>query len=139
AYYADVMEAVVALAVDAPGGPPGSSAEFLARLDPGWLILAYSAGGLDDQLQMARAAARQVPDIALRFRTLFRRLGTGLDGPGGFADADAWCCILEGTGEIAVAEAQARALVDLLANYVARGSRSSKEPAAQPQVLLAVD
>ncbi len=139
AYYADVMEAVVALAVDAPSGPPGGSDEFLARLDPGWLALAYSAGGLDDQLQVARAAARQVPDIALRFRTLFRRLGGGLDGPGDFADADAWYCILEGTGEITVAEAQARALVDLLASYVTRGAGRSPDPARRLQVLLAVD
>jgi hypothetical protein len=139
AYYTDVMEAVVALAVEAPGGPPADSNEFLARLDPGWLALAYSAGGLDDQLRVARAAARQVPDIGLRFRTLFRRLGGGLDGPGGFADADAWYCILEGTGEIAVAEAQARALVDLLASYVTRGPGGSPDPAVRRQVLLAVD
>ena len=45
AYYADVMEAVVALAVEAPAGPPAGSAEFLSRLDAGWLTLAYSATG----------------------------------------------------------------------------------------------
>jgi hypothetical protein len=71
-----------------------------------------------------------VPDIALRFRTLFRRLGPGLDAPGSFAGADAWYCILEGTSDVAVAEAQARALVDLLASYVGSGKR---------QVLLCVD
>jgi hypothetical protein len=136
AYYTDVMEAVVALAVEAPTGPPASTADFLARLDIGWLMLAYSAGGYDEQLALVRSAARQVPDIALRFRTLFRRLGPGLDGPGSFADADAWYCILEGTSEIAVAEAQARALVDLLASYVAGASAGSAGP---PQVLLAVD
>jgi hypothetical protein len=65
AYYTDVMDAVVALAIGAPGGPPASSADFLARLDPGWLTLAYSAGGLDDQLQLARAAATR-PDAARR-------------------------------------------------------------------------
>ncbi|HUA41165.1 MAG TPA: hypothetical protein VMA32_06360 [Streptosporangiaceae bacterium] len=136
AYYTDVMEAVVALAVEAPSGPPASTADFLARLDPGWLTLAYAAGGYDDQLAVARSAARQVPDIALRFRTLFRRLGPGLDGPGSFADADAWYCILEGTAEIAVAEAQARALVDLLASYVTGTPAGSAGPR---QVLLAVD
>jgi hypothetical protein len=134
AYYTDVMDAVVALAVEAPEGPPVSSADFLARLDTGWLALAYTAGGFDAQLQLVRAAARQVPDIALRFRTLFRRLGTGLDGPGDFADADAWYCILEGTGELPVAEAQARAVVDLLASYVTRTAAG-----AGRQVLLAVD
>jgi hypothetical protein len=128
AYYADVMEAVVALAVEAPSGPPASTAEFLARLEPGWLAQAWL--GDEDRLALARSAARQVPDIALRFRTLFRRLGAGLDGPGSFGDADAWYCILEGTAEVSVAEAQARALVDLLASYVTGASR---------QVLLAVD
>ena len=138
AYYTDVMDAVVALAVDAPCGPPVSSADFLARLDHGWLTLAYSAGGLDDQLRLAQSAARHVPDIALRFRTLFRRLGPGLDGPGGFADADAWYCILEGTGDLPVAEAQARALVDLLASHVTTVPGPARVSAA-PQVMLAVD
>jgi hypothetical protein len=88
-------------------------------------------------LQLVRAAARQVPDVALRFRTLFRRLGPGLDGPGDFGAADAWYCILEGTAELAVAEAQARALVDLLASHV---TRLPPAGAARPaQILLAVD
>src|ERR1700691_6230143 len=120
AYYADVMEAVVGLAVDAPCGPPASAADFLARLDPGWLTTAYSSGEHEDEMALVRSASRQVGDIALRFRTLFRRLGGGLDGPGEFGDADAWYCILEGTAETTVAEAQARALVDLLASYAAQ-------------------
>ena len=145
AYYTDVMEAVVTLAVEAPRGPPTSTADFLARLDAGWLGQAYSAGGYEGQAALARSAARQVPDIALRFRTLFRRLGPGLDGPGGFADASVWYCILEGTAEVAVAEAQARALVDLLASFVTQAPATTvlatKGPDASPdrQVLLAVD
>ncbi|MGB6456206.1 MAG: hypothetical protein WBH47_17185, partial [Streptosporangiaceae bacterium] len=131
AYYADVLEAVVTLAVEAPAGPPASTADFLARLDPGWFELAYAGSG--ERLALAGAAARQVPDVALRYRTLFRRLGPGLDGPGDLADADAWYCILEGTAEVAVAEAQARALVDLLASYVT-GQAGRGRP-----VLLAVD
>jgi hypothetical protein len=70
--------------------------------------------------------------VALRYRTLFRRLGTGLDGPGTLDDADAWYCILEGTAEVTVAEAQARALIDLLASYIT-SAQASRE------VLLAVD
>jgi hypothetical protein len=131
AYYADVMEAVVSLAVEAPMGPPVSMAGFLARLDPGWLETAYAHSA--EQLPIVRSAARQLPDIALRFRAVFRRLGSGLDGPGGLGDADAWYCILEGTAEVAVAEVQARALVDLLASYVT----APRQPARQ--VLLAVD
>jgi hypothetical protein len=133
AYYADVMEAVVALAVEAPAGPPVSTADFLARLDTGWLTLAYAASGDGEDAALPRSASRHVSDIALRFRTLFRRLGDSLDGPGGFGDADVWYCILEGTSEIAVAEAQARALVDLLASYAAQG------PGREREILLAVD
>jgi hypothetical protein len=72
-----------------------------------------------------------LPDIALRYRALFRRLGAGLDGPGGFRDADAWYCILEGTSEPAVAEGQARALTDLLAQFATGGPNR--------EILLAVD
>jgi hypothetical protein len=131
AYYADVMEAIVALAVGAPAGPPAGAADFLSRLDVGWLSMAYAGAGREEEVALLRSAARHVTDIALRFRTLLRRLGNGLDGPGSFADADAWYCILEGTADVAVAEAQARALVDLLAHYAAHGPGR--------EILLAVD
>ena len=132
AYYADILDAVVALAVSAPCGPPTGREDFLARLDAGWLTLAYQSGGDGAELELIRAAARQITDVALRYRTLLRRLGTGLDGSGQLADADAWYCILEGTAEVSVAEAQARALIDLLASQVTSGH----EPR---EVLLAVD
>jgi hypothetical protein len=133
AYYADVLEEIVRLAVAAPCGPPASAADFLARLDPGWLRLAYAASPDAAQATLLGGASGQVADVALRFRTLLRRLGTGLDGPGSFGDADAWYCILEGTAEIAVAEAQARALVDLLAWFAAGPAGGRRE------ILLAVD
>jgi hypothetical protein len=133
AYYADVMEAIVTLAVEAPPGPPASSAEFLARLDAGWLTQAYAAAGSEDDVALLRSAARHVTDIALRYRTLFRRLGDGLDGTGGFGGADVWYCILEGTADVAAAEAQARALADLLAHYAAHGAGTGRD------ILLAVD
>ncbi len=132
AYYADVMEALVSLAVEAPGGAPLSSGDLLARFEPGWLPAAYASAGTAADHALIRSASRHLGDVALRFRTLFRRLGAGLDGPGGFADADAWYCILEGTDQISVAESQARALVDLLASFAARGP-------VKREILLAVD
>jgi hypothetical protein len=132
AYYADVLEAVVALAVDAPPGPPAGSADFLSRLDADWLAGAYSGGGRDDALATLRSGSHLIPDVALRYRTLWRRLGTGFEPSGGFGDADVWYCILEGTAETSVAEAQARALVDMLASYVSGPGRDA-------EVLLAVD
>ena len=131
AYYTDVMEAIVALAVQAPPGPPASSADFLARLDADWLAAAYAAGDADT-LAALRSGAHLIPDVALRFRSLWRRLGTGFEPAGSFADADAWYCILEGTAETSVAEAQARALVDMLASYISG-------PGQDADVLLAVD
>jgi hypothetical protein len=68
--------------------------------------------------------------VQLRFTALWRRLGSGLDGCATYADADAWYCVLEGTAEVAVAEAQARALTDLLAFYALDGER---------EILLCVD
>ena len=130
AYYTDVMEALVSLAVFAPGGPPASSADFLARLDAGWLTTVYAAGGDGAAVATVRSAGRAFEDVKLRFRALWRRLGSALDGGSSFADADAWYCILEGTAEAAVAEAQARALTDLLAHYATAGRR---------EILLAVD
>jgi hypothetical protein len=130
AYYTDVMEALVALAVCAPCGPPASAADFLSRLDADWVAAAYAAAGDGAGAATARSGKKAYEDVRLRFRALWRRLGAGLDRGGTFADADAWYCILEGTAEAAVAEAQARALTDLLASYAAGGGH---------QILLAVD
>ena len=55
-------------------------------------------------------------DIQLRYATLLGRLGPALDGPGSLDGADAWYCILEGTRETSVAEAQAMALTELVAH-----------------------
>jgi len=132
AYYTDVMEALIALAVEAPCGPPSSASDFLARLEPGWLAAAYAGSPSAADHAIIGSASRHLADVALRFRTLFRRLGAGLDGPGSFSDADAWYCILEGTDQIRVAEAQARALVGLLASFTVHGRQ-------RREIVLAVD
>ncbi len=131
AYYADVTQAVLTLAVTAPPGPPANGAEFLARLDAAWLDAAYA--GDPSRLAAVPAARAQLPDIGLRYRTLLSRLGPALDGPGNLADADAWYFILEGTREPSVAEAQAMALVELAA---ALATSTTSEPRA---ILLACD
>ena len=131
AYYADITQAVLTLAVTAPPGPPASGAAFLERLDVTWLEAAY--GGDPPRLAAVRAARHQLPDIGLRYRTLLSRLGPGLDGPGNLADADAWYFILEGTREQTVAEVQAMALTELAA---ALATSPGTEPRA---ILLACD
>src|SRR5947209_10770843 len=116
AYYADILQAAVSLAVTAPGGPPLNTAAFLDRLNARWLQEAWGDGRYPGQLEYVRAAARHLPDIQLRYATLLGRLGQALDGPGRLEEADAWYCILEGTREPSVAEAQAMALTELAAH-----------------------
>jgi hypothetical protein len=116
AYYADMLQAVITLAVLAPCGPPLSTQAFLDRLNAKWLASAWGDGRHLAEAEHARAAARHLPDIQLRYATLLRRLGPALDGPGRLDEADAWYCILEGTRERSVAEAQAMALTELAAH-----------------------
>ncbi len=115
AYYADIMQAVLMLAVTAPAGPPLSAAGFLDRLTARWLHAAWDDGRHPSEMEWIKAATKHMPDIQLRFVTLLQRLGPGLDGPGNLADADVWYFILEGTREPSVAEAQAMAITELTA------------------------
>jgi hypothetical protein len=140
AYYQDMMRAVVSLAVGAPPGPPASAAEFLGRLRVKWLSGAYQAAGDAAAASAAVNATRVMPDVEARLRALLDRLGPGLDGKRRdgksldkamtLAEGDAWYCVLEGTAAPEVAEAQARALVDLLASYAVGGER---------EILLCID
>jgi hypothetical protein len=131
AYYADIMQAVLSLAVTAPAGPPLNATAFLDRLSAKWLQHAWDRH--PEELAQVRAAARHLSDIRLRFVTLLGRLGPALDGPGDLASCDVWYCILEGTSEPSVAEAQAMAITELAAQAAAD---RSGEPRA---ILLAAD
>ena len=133
AYYADIMQAVLTLAVTAPGSPPDNAAAFLDRLEAKWLARAWNDGRHRREANLVHAAAGQLPDIQLRFATLLERLGPALDGPGTLADADAWYFILEGMREPSVAQAQAMALTELAAHAAAA---ADGEPRA---ILLAAD
>jgi hypothetical protein len=133
AYYADILNAIVTLAVTAPPGPPASAAAFLERLDPGWLAAAWDTGTHPAEAARIRAAAAHIGDIQLRYTTLLGRLGPSFDGPGILADADAWYFILEGTREPSVAEAQALAITEL----AARAATSHDGP--KRAIVLAAD
>ncbi len=129
AYYADILQAVLTLAIMAPGGPPLNAAAFTDRLDVRWLQRAWGDGRHAEELARVRGAARHLPDIQLRFATLLGRLGPALDGPGTLADADAWYFILEGTREPSVAEAQAMAITELAAH-------AATDLASEPRAML---
>jgi hypothetical protein len=127
AYYADVTQAALTLAITAPPGPPPDGAAFLDRLEPGWLETAYT--GDPPRLAAITAARRHLGDISLRYRTLLDRLGPALDHGGTLAGADAWYFILEGTREQSVAEAQALALTELAAH-------AATAPGTEPRAML---
>ena len=134
AYYADVMQAVVNLALAAPGGPPPNARQLPgpAGRRPGWSPPTATACTRRPWPGSA-PRARTCGDIQLRYATLLDRLGPALDGPGTLADADAWYFILEGTREQSVAEAQAMALTELVAH-------AATDPDAEPRaILLAAD
>ena len=131
-YYADISQAAIRLAVLAPAGPPRSSAEFLDRLSVGWLTRAYAEGRPSD-LEQVNAAKPHLGDIAMRYNVLLSRLGPGLDGGHHLEEADVWYCVLEGTAEPSVAEAQAMALIELVA-------RAAVKPVGPRRlILLAAD
>ena len=60
AYYTDIMQAVVNLALAAPGGPPPNAASFLDRLDVAWLEAAYGDGLHGAAISRIRAARPHV-------------------------------------------------------------------------------
>ncbi len=132
AYYADVLASVVGLAVGAPAGPPTSSADFLGRLDGAWLTGAYAGDAV--RAGEVAAAREHAPDVRLRYRTLFTRLGPGFDGGARVTDFDALYCIVEGTASVAAGQAQARALVELVTDAAASWGGESRRAG-----LLAVD
>ena len=66
-----------------PDQPPPAP----APADTGPAYQAYPA-----ELDLIRSAARHIGDVALRYRTLFRRLGPGLDGTGGLAPSTSTTC-----------------------------------------------
>jgi hypothetical protein len=132
AYYADMSAAAVRLAVHAPQGPPRSAADLLGRLTAGWLEQTYADQSPAD-MEMVTAARPHLPAIAARYSVLLDRLGPALDGPGRLTDADAWYCVLEGTAEPSVAEAQGMALIELVARAAASPGRQRRT------ILLALD
>lgn len=131
AYYSDISNLAVTLAVAAPKGPPRSTPEFLARLSPGWLEHAY-ATGRPTEMGRVNAVRPHLPDVVMRYSALLDRLGGSLDGQAEIGDADVWYCILEGTAETTVAEAQAMAITELVA-------RAATSHADRRKILLAAD
>lgn len=84
AYYRDLAELVVSLAVDDPeNGTPRSFSHFLHRLDYAQLLAAHGKPALGS------LSKEQIGEVALRFRAIGQGIGEGFDGEWAFEDARA--------------------------------------------------
>jgi Cdc6-like AAA superfamily ATPase len=131
AYYRDLSVNLVRLACGAPGGPPRSSAELLARLDKtalGTLWAGHARAG-----EIERFRDEHIDACRQRYRSFFDATAGQLDGSWAFEDADCAYVLLN---ELLYAEETtkvARLLVEDFKQYLA-----GRNPERR-QVLLIVD
>ena len=125
AYYRDVAKRVLWLACDAEGGPPRSSGELLARLEPARLRGRDAGGGLD------AAEPRAVAGVRLRYEAFFAALGGRVDGDVSFEDADALYVLLDGLRLKEETVSLARMLIEDFADYA-----TERKPREQPTLLI---
>ena len=130
-YYQAMALRVLDLATSAPPGPPGSSADLLARLRKPALRMAYR--GRPEATEIDDLAERDVAGVANRYRAFFGALGGSLDGAWAFEDPAACYVLLEGLALKAEAARLGRFFLEDFAHYA--GVR--KETARR--VLLVVD
>ncbi len=100
-FYRKLTSSLVSLAVNAPGGPPKNSKEFLRRLDKDWLYRAY-AGKTFDHVYARRKITKLVPhiaDLSLTFEGFFDGIAGALDGRWAFEDGDAIYIGLDGDAQ----------------------------------------
>ena len=79
-YYRRITSALVSLAVNAPGGPPRSSQEFLARLDEKWLRSAYAGKVHWYAQRKLKKLSVHISDTSLIYDGFFDGVAGGLDG-----------------------------------------------------------
>jgi hypothetical protein len=118
-FYRKLTSSLVSLAVNAPGGPPTHSRDFLRRLDGGWLYRAY-AGKADEQVYARQKIKKLVPhlaDLSLTFEGFFDGIAGALDGPWGFEDGDAIYVGLDGDAHKEQAALMGNYLLEDCAHY----------------------
>lgn len=116
-HYRRITSVLVSLAVHAPGGPPRSSQEFLARLDERWLKVAY-AGRMHWYAQRKINKLRgHIAETSLAYDGFFDGVAGGLDGAFAYEDADAAYIGLDGDALKEQAVNMARYLLEDAAHY----------------------
>jgi hypothetical protein len=118
-FYRKLTSSLVSLAVNAPGGPPKNSHDFLRRLDKDWLYRAY-VGNADEQVYARRKIKKLVPhlaDLSLTFEGFFDGIAGALDGQWGFEDGDAIYLGLDGDAHKEQAALMGSYLLEDCAHY----------------------
>jgi hypothetical protein len=116
-YYRRVTAALVSLAVYAPGGPPCSSQEFLARLDEKWLKFAYAGKTHWYAQRKIKKLSEHIDETSLTYDGFFGSAAGGLDGTFAYEDADAIYVGLDGDALKEQAVTLARYLLEDAAHY----------------------
>ncbi len=116
-YYRRITSALVSLAVNAPGGPPRSSQEFLARLDEKWLKFAYAGRAHWYAQRKIKKLSEHIYDTSLTYDGFFDGVAGGLDGAIAYEDADAVYIGLDGDALKEQAVNMARYLLEDAAHY----------------------
>ncbi len=116
-YYRRITSALVSLAVNAPGGPPRNSQEFLARLDEKWLKYAYAGRVHWYAQRKIKKLSEHIYETSLTYDGFFDGVAGGLDGAWAYEDADAIYIGLDGDALKEQAVGMARYLLEDAAHY----------------------
>ncbi len=142
-FYDVLQRGLLHLVVDAPKGPPGSSVEFLERLDGRWLSEAWAGHAVESRQVRALSkpsgggsGSSSLDADLMLFCGLFRSLGADFDAGAPLSDFDALYVSVPGTTDEVVAAAKTAVLIELLTHELG-GARSGA--AGRRQALFVLD
>ncbi len=121
-FYDVLQRGLLHLIIDAPTEkPPVSSAEFLQRLDPAWLVAAWKGHPVEERTVAALtknagggAGASSLDADLLLFADLFRSIGGDFDAGAPLSDFDALYVSVPGATDQVVAATKTAVLIELL-------------------------
>jgi hypothetical protein len=130
-WYGDLAARATQLAVEAPGGPPRSSAEFLARLHAPALRKLWEQAEDPTEAEAALLdieafSPEELRGVRLKFATFFHSLRGRLDGSWAWEDADLAICTVPAMAK-RDADAVVRALIEDLRYYLLESARKPRE------------